>query len=651
MDKGNQAQVSKKPNLRLVDNERSLMRIVIVGHVDHGKSTLVGRLFYETDSLPDGKYDSIKAMCERRGVPFEWAFLMDSFQAERDQGITIDTSQIWFKTEARDYTIIDAPGHREFIKNMVTGAAQADSALLVIDAVEGVREQSRRHGYLLHLMGITQVAVAVNKMDAVDYSKERFDEIEAEYRAYLSSIGVEPTHVIPVSARQGDGIIDVSDNMTWYKGVSITGALDSFVPVPKPVEQSFRMPVQDIYKFDDRRIIAGRIEAGTLSVGDEVIFSPSNKTARVSSIEHWSPHADSAVLTEVEAGQSAGFTLSEQIFVERGEVVSKTDDQPIESDVFRAKLFWLGKEPLKVGNRYKLKLGTAEAPVWIDKIDRVIDTDDLSGADAKIVDRNQVAEVILRARRILALDEFTKAPRTGRFVLVDGFDIAGGGIISMDGYADQRELITKRATNITRVDHGVEGDERERNNGHRGGVLWFTGLSGSGKSTLATALERRLFQKGYQTFVLDGDNVRHGLNANLSFSPEDRAENIRRVGEVAALFSRSGMIAIASFISPYQSDRNRAREAGDERFHEVYIKTSLETCEARDPKGLYKKARTGEIPDFTGISAPYEPPVEPELTIDTDNREIDDCVDELVAYVEQHFVLVGQGQEINDYQI
>lgn len=651
MNENSQTSKHEAPNLRLVGKEREIMRIVIVGHVDHGKSTLVGRLFYETDSLPEGKYDSIKAMCERRGVPFEWAFLMDSFQAERDQGITIDTSQIWFKTEQRDYTIIDAPGHREFIKNMVTGAAQADAALLVIDAVEGVQEQSRRHGYLLHLMGVSQVAVAINKMDAVNYSKERFDEIEAEYRAYLKSIGVVPTHVIPVSARQGDGIIKPSDNMTWYKGVGITQALDDFSPAAKPVEQAFRMPVQDVYKFDDRRIIAGRIEAGKISVGDEVIFSPSNKTAKVASIEYWNTHGKTEAPKSAEAGQSTGFTLSEQLFVERGEIVSKLDHMPVESDVFRARIFWLGKEPLKPGNRYKLKLNTADVNVVVDRIERVIDTDDLSGADVDAVERNQVAEVVLRARRILALDEFNASPTTGRFVLVEGYNIAGGGIISMEGYADQRELITKRATNITRVIHGVDVEERERNNGHRGGVLWFTGLSGSGKSTLATRLERRLFQKGYQTFVLDGDNVRHGLNANLSFSPEDRAENIRRVGEVSALFSRSGMIAIASFISPYRSDRQRAREAVGERFHEIHVKADLETCETRDPKGLYKKARAGEIKEFTGVSAPYEAPENSELVIDTSNRAIEDCIDELVAYVEEQFGLAGAARDILDYQI
>ncbi|MEP0707418.1 MAG: adenylyl-sulfate kinase [Parvibaculum sp.] len=617
---------------------RDLLRIVIVGHVDHGKSTLVGRMFHDTGSLPDGKYESIKAMCERRGVPFEWAFLMDALQAERDQGITIDTSQIWFKTDARDYTIIDAPGHKEFLKNMITGAAQSDAALLIIDAAEGVREQSRRHGYLLHLLGIRQVAVAVNKMDLIGYEQDQFDLIEQEYRDYLTSIGVTPTFVIPVSARAGDNIVTESTTMAWYRGPTVVKALDSFLPKATASDRPLRFPVQDVYKFDQRRIIAGRIEEGSLAVGDELVFSPSNKKARVQSIEAWSTIPGKEQPTEAFAGESIGITLDEQIFVERGELASHVDHAPIETDVFRARIFWLGHESMVKGKTYRIKLGTMEAPVTVQSIESIIDTSDLSNTSSHQVERNQVAEVVLRSRRMLALDEFEKAPKSGRFVLIDKYDIAGGGIISMEGYANQRDLITSRSTNITRVEHGVTTEARAFKNGHKGGVLWFTGLSGAGKSTVAVALEKKLFEKGYNVFVLDGDNVRHGLNANLSFSPEDRAENIRRVGEVSALFARAGMIAITSFISPYRSDRDRAREAsngGD--FHEIFVKADVATCEARDPKGLYKKARSGEIKDFTGISAPYEEPDNAELTIDTSVLSVDESVEQLVNYVEMKF--------------
>lgn len=616
---------------------QDLLRIVIVGHVDHGKSTLVGRLLHDTNSLPQGKVEEIKAMSERRGMPFEYAFLMDALQAERDQGITIDTSQIWFNSDKRNYVIIDAPGHKEFLKNMITGAAQSDAALLIIDAVEGVREQSRRHGYLLHLLGIRQVAVAINKMDLVDYSQKRFDEIAREYRAYLKELGVEPTFILPVSAREGDNIVTRSGAMNWYDGPTVVGALDHFVSEPASSDLPLRLPVQDVYKFDERRIIAGRIESGRIKVGDEILFSPSNKTARVKSLEVWP--SSLAAPTRLTAGYCAGMTLDEQIFVERGDTISHVENAPIETDVFRARLFWLGNEPLTIGKSYKLKLNTTEAQVQIQKIEAVIDTGDLSSAIATEVQRNQVAEVIIRARRMLALDVFNDKPATGRFVLVDDYDIAGGGIISMDGYADQRQLITQRSTNIVKVEHGVNGDERARMNGHRGGVIWFTGLSGAGKSTLSVELERRLFEKGYSVYVLDGDNVRFGLNANLGFSPEDRSENIRRVGEVAALFARAGMIALTAFISPYRSDRDRARAAAPEHFHEVYVQADVETCEGRDPKGLYQKARRGEIKEFTGVSAPYEVPEAPELVVDTSKHSVEECMAQLIAYVEANFSL------------
>lgn len=616
---------------------RDLLRIVIVGHVDHGKSTLVGRLFHDTGSLPYGKYEAIKAMCERRGMPFEWAFLMDAMQAERDQGITIDTSQIWFKTDRRDYTIIDAPGHKEFLKNMITGAAQSDAALLVIDAGEGVQEQSRRHGYLLHLMGVRQIAVAVNKMDLIDFEKDQFALIEQEYRDYLQSIGVEPQIFIPVSARRGDNIAGASKDMSWYKGPTVIDALDAFTPARAPVDRPLRLPVQDVYKFDDRRIVAGRIESGRLSVGDEVVFSPANKTARVRSIEAWSSNGGGGAPQSAVAGQSVGFTLDEQIFVERGDLMSHPERAPVETDVFRARVFWLGRTPLAKGADLKMKLGTAEARVTVQAVEQIVDTTTLSHAAADRIERNQVGEVVLRARRMLALDEFAGLSATGRFVLVKKAHIVGGGIVSMEGYADQRELITKRATNITRVAHGVTDEERIARNGHKGGVIWLTGLSGAGKSTLATALEKRLFDKGYNVFVLDGDNVRHGLNANLGFSPEDRAENIRRVGEVAALFARAGFVVVTAFISPYRSDRDRARDAAGEDFHEIYVKADLSVCERRDPKGLYKKARSGEIREFTGISAPYEEPDAPDFTVDTGDSDVEACIDLLTDYAERRF--------------
>lgn len=610
------------------------LKIVIVGHVDHGKSTLVGRLIHDTGSLPEGKLEAIKAMSERRGMPFEWAFLMDAIQAERDQGITIDTTQIHFATKKRPYIIIDAPGHKEFLKNMVTGAASSEAALLLIDAQEGVQEQSRRHGYLLHLLGVRQVAVLVNKMDLVGYSADRFGQVAEEYRAYLAGLGVEPSCIVPISAREGDNITTHSPRMPWYQGATVVQALDDFESREPPFAQPLRLPVQDVYKLDQRRIIAGRIESGSLAVGDEVIFSPSNKITRIKSIEGWSvPEA----ATGAQAGESVGITLAEQIFVERGEVMSHVADAPIETNVFKARLFWLGHKPLTVGTTYALKLGPLEAPVTVAAIERVIDTSDLSTRPADRIERNGAGEVVLRTKRLLAVDEHVSSPATGRFVLVEDYLTVGGGIISMEGYPDQRNLITVRSTNITAVGHGVTREARSARNAHKGAVLWFTGLSGAGKSTLALALERELFAKGYQVYVLDGDNIRTGLNANLGFSPDDRAENIRRVGEVAALFADAGFLVISSFISPYRSDRERARAAARDAFHEIYVKASLEACESRDPKGLYRRARSGEIPEFTGVSSPYEPPEQADLVVPTDEQSVEDCLTMLIRYVEGHF--------------
>lgn len=608
--------------------------IVIVGHVDHGKSTFVGRLLHETGSLPEGKLEAVKAMSARRGMPFEWAFVLDAMQSERDQGITIDTTQIRFKTAARSYLVIDAPGHKEFLKNMVTGAAQAEAALLVIDALEGVQEQSRRHGYLLHLLGIRHVAVLVNKMDLVEYSAERFGAVAEDFRAYLAELGVDPAAIVPISAREGDNLVRHSPRMPWYQGPSVAEVLDSFPYAALPVDRPLRMPVQDVYKFDQRRIVAGRIEAGRLRVGDTVLFSPSNKTARIRTIEAW--HVPEPPLEAV-AGQSIGVTLDEPIFVERGEIMSHPEDPPVLTTVFKARIFWLGERPLAIGASYKLKLATLEATAVVEAIEKAIDTAELRPLPPERIERNGAGEVVLRTKRMLALDEYRANPRTGRFVLVEDHVPVGGGIVSMEGYPDQRQLVTVRATNLTAVGHAVSRPARAARNGHRGGVLWFTGLSGAGKSTLALALERELFAKGYQVYVLDGDNIRSGLCRDLGFGPEDRAENIRRVGEVAALFADAGFIAISSFISPYRADRHRAREAAGEGFHEIYVKADLAICEQRDPKGLYKRARKGEIKEFTGISSPYEPPENPELVVPTDELGLEDCIALLLRYVEEHF--------------
>jgi bifunctional enzyme CysN/CysC len=618
-------------NLQSIDQTRRL-RVVFVGHVDHGKSTLIGRIFYDTKSLPDGKVEQIQAACKEEGMEFEYAFLLDALLEEQAQNITIDTTQIQFRTEKRPYVIIDAPGHKEFLKNMITGAASADAAVLLIAANEGIQEQSKRHGYLLSLLGIKQVVVAVNKMDLVDYRQDVFEQVVQDYTVFLREIGMEARQFVPVSARNGFNVATPErTEIPWYTGPTITDMLDSFEP-PKPLHHlPLRFPIQDIYRFDDRRILAGRVEAGTINVGDTLIFSPGSKTGVVKSIEVWSaPEKKSA-----RAGESIGITLTEQIFVERGHIGSLQEDAPIESNRFKARLFWMGKSNLAIGQRTKLKLTTQELDAEIVSIERIIDASTLEvlSGERGFIARNDVAEVTIQVRGALAFDNADRNALLGRFVLLEGRQVGGGGIIFGGIYTDRTQ---PKSANIFWSEGTVTSKRRFARNGHKGAVVWLTGLSGSGKSTLSNALERELFNLGIQTYILDGDNVRHGLNSNLGFSPEDRVENIRRVAEVAKLLGDAGVVVITAFISPYQNDRRKARaiavEAGVD-FYEIYVKADVATCEERDPKGLYKKARSGEIQEFTGVSAPYEAPENPEIVVETATQTVSESVAHMLDFL------------------
>jgi bifunctional enzyme CysN/CysC len=610
------------------------LKIVIVGHVDHGKSTFVGRLFNDTGSLPEGKLEQLQKIAERRGVPFEWANLMDALQSERDQNITIDTAQIWFHTRKRQYVIIDAPGHKEFLKNMITGAANAEAALLLIDAHEGVQENSRRHGYLLNLLGIRQVAVLVNKMDLENYSEARFRAIEEEYRTWLRSVGVTPKLFIPIAAKHGDNIASRSAQMPWWQGPTVLETLDEFNVTDLPLNQPLRMPIQDVYRFDERRILAGRVESGRVRVGDRLVFAPSNKTSVVKSIERWSaPASDSAG-----AGESVGITLTEQIFVERGAVAALETDPPYELTRFKARLFWLGRQPFRPGKTYKLKLATQEAECQIESIDAVIDASTLSAIDRpaaeRHVARHEVGEITLRTKKPLAFDAHNEIVATGRFVIVDGFEVSGGGIVVADNYPRRTADSLHKSHNIYWSHGKVTAAQRAARNGHHGRVIWLTGLSGSGKSTVATELERELFIQGKHAYILDGDNVRHGLCKDLGFSHADRTENIRRVGEVAKLMADAGVICITAFISPYRSDRDLVRSLLQPgMFVEVHVNAPLEVCEKRDPKGLYAKARANEIKEFTGISAPYEAPLKPEIELRTDHLTVPESISRILEYL------------------
>jgi bifunctional enzyme CysN/CysC len=519
------------------------LNIVIVGHVDHGKSTLLGRLYADTGSLPDGKLDKVRDICRRQGKEFEYAFLFDAFLEEQEQGITIDTARTFFTWEGRHYIIIDAPGHKEFLKNMVSGAARAEAALLVIDAHEGVKEQSKKHGYLLSLLGIRQVAVIVNKMDLVGYRQDVYEAIEKEYRAFLALLKVTPERFAPVSAKLGDNIATPSAHMPWYSGPTVLETLGLFRKETARDRQSLRFPVQDVYKFDARRIIAGRIANGKVRVGDRLVFSPSNKSAMVKTIEAFNMES---VPTEATAGQSTGITLDEQIFIMRGEIVSHEDSVPVVSTTFRCNLFWMGSRPLEKGRKYLLRLATREVECEVSTIHRIIDTTDLAARETKTsVARNEVAELTIRTKAPIAFDLYGDFEVTGRFVLVDQYDVSGGGIITeavKDEHTVLREEARRRDIAWVKGDVGIE--DRAKHFGHRAALVLITGRRHTGKSMLARSLEVRLVADGRHAYLLDAANLKRGLDADLA--EEDTGEIVRRFGEVARLLMDTGVIVVST---------------------------------------------------------------------------------------------------------
>lgn len=523
------------------------LNIVIVGHVDHGKSTLVGRLYADTGSLPEGKLEKVQAICRQQGKEFEYAFLFDAFLEEQEQGITIDTARTFFIWKGRQYIIIDAPGHKEFLKNMISGAARAEAALLLIDALEGVKEQSKKHGYLLSLLGVRQFAVVVNKMDLVDYRQDVFDNIEKEYREFLGQFGAVPERIIPVSAKLGDNIANRSQAMSWYQGPTVLDMLSLFRKETAWAEQPLRLPVQDVYKFDARRIIAGRIAAGRLKVGDHLVFSPSNKRANIKSIEAFNIEP---LPTSAEAGESVGVTLDEQIFVERGEIATHQDRLPLVSTSFKANLFWLGRRPLEKGRKYLLRMATKEVGCEVAAIHRIIDTMDLNQQQGSAaVNRNQVAELVLRTKAPIAFDLSSSFEATGRFVLVDEYDIAGGGIVTEMVHDDQESLREEaRRRDFAWVKGEVGIEDRAKQYGHRAAVVLFTGGRHTGKSLLARKLEGRLIVDGRHAYLLDGENLRRGLDADLSEDERSQtaSEMARRYGEVARLLTDTGLIVVST---------------------------------------------------------------------------------------------------------
>lgn len=606
-----------------------LLSVVTVGHVDHGKSTVIGRMLADAGALPDGKLEAIKENCKRNSKPFEYAFLLDALKNEQAQGITIDTARCFFQTEKRRYIIIDAPGHIEFLKNMVTGASRAEAALLVIDASRGVEENTRRHGYFLSMLGIRQVAVLVNKMDLVGYKQSVFDDIKDEYEKFLKKINIVPKTFIPVSGMEGDNIAYKSENMPWYEGLTVLQQMDEFNTIPAPENMPFRMPVQGVYKFtgsnDSRRIIAGTVDAGKVRAGDQLVFYPSGKKTAVKTLEVFNAETP----TEFTAENAAGFTMTEEIFVKRGEIACLASEEAPQVGVrMKVNLFWLGKENLKLNKTYFLKCGTAKVEMRLESVERVVNASDLSCISRQYVEKNEVAECILKLDRPIAFDLAGTIEATSRFVIVDDYEIAGGGIITEamkdDAYDNK---------NIRWSGDAMTEGERARLLGNSGLVVWMTGLSGSGKTTTAQEVERRLVAQGIPAYVLDGDKLRRGLNKDLGFSDEDRKENIRRTTEVAKMFKDAGIVTFVTLISPFAEAREAARAEIGNNFMEVYVKADIETCKQRDPKKLYEKAMKGEIKSFTGIDSPYEIPKNPDLLLDTELWSEEECAEALFSAV------------------
>ncbi len=522
------------------------MNIVVVGHVDHGKSTLVGRLLADTNSLPDGKLEQVKANCARNAKPFEYAFLLDALKDEQAQGITIDTARCFFKSKKRQYIIIDAPGHIEFLKNMVSGAARAEAALLLIDAKEGIKENSKRHGYLLSMLGIRQIAVCVNKMDLADYSEQVFNQIQKDYTAFLAEIGVKPKCFVPIAAYHGENMVAPSSKMSWYKGGSLLDVLDSFEKQKDAADQVFRMPVQGIYKFtesgDERRIIAGRVESGSISEGEEIIFLPSNKRCKIKTIEAF----NAPKKTSIRAGNSTGFTLSEELYLQRGDLMCKLSETlPQVSTLIEVKIFWMGKRPLVAGKEYKLKIGTAKVAVYVKNIKRVIDASNLNNAQKNQVDRHDVAELVLETKAPVAFDLTADLEATGRFVIVDEYDISGGGIITAALKDDQDEVRKQVGLREQKWDFSiVDKSARAAKYGHWPLFVLLTGQVGVDKKTIAKVLEKDLFEKDAKTYFLGIGNLLRGLDVDLD--KKARGEHIRRMGEVAHIWMDAGLIVVAT---------------------------------------------------------------------------------------------------------
>ena len=603
----------------------SPVAFVVVGHVDHGKSTLIGRLLVDTESLQDGRLEKVRQICREQRKPFEYAFLLDALEAEQLQGVTIDITEVRFRWRERQYLIIDAPGHKEFRKNMLSGAAHADAALLVIDAGQGVQEQSRRHAAALRFLGIKEIAIIISKMDVVDYSEEVFHAIRVEYERFLASIDVQAKGFIPVSAADGENITCPSSQMGWYRGPSVVEFLESLCSVDGVTSRALRLPVQDVYKFDERRIIVCRVESGHVSVGAEVQVWPSKQRAVIRSIEHWPETADVATCADVK--EAVGFTLDQQLFVQRGDVITDPAHAPRVANFLAASVFWLGRAPVRASGRYKLKLATLERDIEVFSIRRVMDSGSMEVRTGEVgIGQNEVGDVVLKSSRPFVFDIASEIPATGRFVLLEGYDIVGGGIVleAEDLYRRSYAEGLPKSTSISPVHEAVTPADQAAAYGHRGHVIWLTGVPGSGKSTIARSLERGLFSRDIKAFIVDGEKLRFGLSADLGFTELERREQGRRAAEVALLFAQAGLVAIVALVSPFNADREYARTLiGEEHFTLVYLHAPLAVLRERDPHDLYVRAAADYPIPVPGLTAIYESPEGVCLRFDTSVESIE----------------------------
>ena len=598
------------------------LRFITCGSVDDGKSTLIGRMLYEAQMIFEDQVASLKNESKKigtQGGDIDFALLVDGLAAEREQGITIDVAYRFFSTDRRKFIVADTPGHEQYTRNMVTGASTADVAVILIDARQGVLTQTRRHSMICSALGIKNVVLAINKMDLIGYSQETYNQIEADYRAFADELNFESITPIPMSALKGDNVVERSKQTEWFHGPTLIGFLETVDTRTSLAENPFRLPVQWVNRPNlDFRGFSGTVESGQIQVGQAVRILPSGETANVKSIVLFKDE-----LTKAEAGQAVTVTLDREVDASRGDVIAVAESPSEVSDQFELELVWMDQEPGYVGRSYLMKLGTSVVNAQITDIKNKININTFEKLSASKLELNDLSLVTLKTARPVPYEQYKNCAGLGGLILIDRMSnqtVAAGMI----------DFALRRASNVHTHKLDVDKEARQRLNGHSSRVLWFTGLSGSGKSTIANALEKELHQKGIRTYILDGDNIRHGLNKDLGFTDADRIENIRRISEVAKLMVDAGIVVITAFISPFRAERQMAREMFEaDEFVEIFVNTPLDVAESRDPKGLYKKARKGEIPNFTGINSPYEEPEAAELTLNTE-ESVEDIVAQII---------------------